>query len=39
MDELLDGDIAAAARAMERGAVSARELTAAALARIANWDA
>jgi aspartyl-tRNA(Asn)/glutamyl-tRNA(Gln) amidotransferase subunit A len=38
MDELLDGDIAAAARAMERGGVSARELTTAALARIAAHD-
>lgn len=38
MDELLDGGIAAAARAMERGTVSARELTAAALARIAAQD-
>lgn len=38
MDELLDGDIAAAARAMESGAISARELTAAALARVAARD-
>ncbi len=38
MDELLDGDIATAARAMESGAVSARELTAAALARIEAGD-
>jgi len=38
MDELLDGDIAGAAEALETGAVSARELTAAALARIAARD-
>lgn len=38
MDELLDGGIAAAARAMARGEVSARELTSAALARIAARD-
>ena len=38
MDELLDGDIAGAAAALARGAVSARELTQACLDRIAARD-
>jgi len=38
MDELLDGDIAGAAAAIARGAVSARALTAACLARIEARD-
>jgi aspartyl-tRNA(Asn)/glutamyl-tRNA(Gln) amidotransferase subunit A len=38
VDELLDGGIAAASEALARGAISSRELTAAALARIAAQD-
>jgi aspartyl-tRNA(Asn)/glutamyl-tRNA(Gln) amidotransferase subunit A len=38
VDEILDGGIVAASEALARGAISSRELTAAALARIAACD-